>query len=122
MTGDREHTSDPVDVRVMAELRAAGRPCTADELAARLGFTVPTTKRGLGKLVRDHLARKAGGGLFVATTRRSQAARGRTRESGRIPASASPAGDGPRPRRAIPAPPAPGPGGPDDAAPSGPES
>lgn len=69
MTDDREHTSDAVDARVLAELRAARRPCSAGEIAERLGFSVPTTKRALGKLVRERVARKAGGGMFVVPSR-----------------------------------------------------
>lgn len=67
-----EHSSDPVDVRVLAVLTKEKRPLRSADVAERTGLSAPTVQRALGKLVRERHVRRAGSGLFVVAARRSR--------------------------------------------------
>lgn len=54
-----------IDAAVLAHLKAAKKPQSAQDVAAALSLPETSVKRAFGKLVAERLVRKAGGGLFT---------------------------------------------------------
>ena len=79
----REHSSDPVDTRVLAVLEAERRPLTSAEVAEKTGLSAPTVQRALGKLVDERRARRAGAGRFTLAAPKGR--RKRAKPEGTVP-------------------------------------